>query len=116
MNPLAIQIWEYLLGAYILVSITIWIVARFSPYEWCEPTECPVCAYEKYIEESEDEDAHLASLLVLENNFTLSNSFWFTIGSLMQQGSDLNPKVCYNLVLKSSVCFLLVSYPLDHKL
>ncbi|KAI5732447.1 hypothetical protein M8J76_000300 [Diaphorina citri] len=92
MNPLAIQIWEYLLGAYILVSITIWIVARFSPYEWCEPTECPVCAYEKYIEESEDEDAHLASLLVLENNFTLSNSFWFTIGSLMQQGSDLNPK------------------------
>lgn len=28
----------------------------------------------------------------LENQFTLLNSFWFTIGSLMQQGSDIAPK------------------------
>jgi hypothetical protein len=26
--------------AYILVSITIWIVARFSPYEWARPNPC----------------------------------------------------------------------------
>ncbi|KAL3284141.1 hypothetical protein HHI36_018309 [Cryptolaemus montrouzieri] len=32
------------------------------------------------------------SLEVLENDFTLANSFWFAIGTLMQQGSDLNPK------------------------
>ncbi|KAG5864770.1 hypothetical protein JTB14_018894 [Gonioctena quinquepunctata] len=30
---------------------------------------------------------------VLENGFTIGNAFWFAIGSLMQQGSDLNPKV-----------------------
>ena len=28
MNPLAVEIWLYILLAYILVSITIWIVAR----------------------------------------------------------------------------------------
>jgi hypothetical protein len=29
---------------------------------------------------------------VLENQFSLLNSLWFTIGSLMQQGSDIAPK------------------------
>lgn len=32
-----------MLGAYVMVSLTIWIVARFSPYEWVEPTPCPSC-------------------------------------------------------------------------
>ena len=30
---------------------------------------------------------------LFENDFTFGNSFWFTIGSLMQQESELNPKV-----------------------
>lgn len=34
-----------------------------------------------------------ATLEMLENDFTIANSFWFAIGTLMQQGSDLNPKV-----------------------
>lgn len=48
-----------------------------------------------------DEDAELHhcngcgenELLNSENDFTLKNSFWFSISTLMQQGSDLNPKV-----------------------
>ena len=28
---------------------------------------------------------------VVENMFTMSNSFWFAVGTLMQQGSDINP-------------------------
>ena len=28
-----------------------------------------------------------------ENDFNVLNSFWFALGSLMQQGSDLNPEV-----------------------
>ena len=28
MNPLALEIWLYILMAYVLVSLTIWIVAR----------------------------------------------------------------------------------------
>ncbi|XP_054261474.1 glutamate receptor ionotropic, kainate 1-like isoform X5 [Macrosteles quadrilineatus] len=74
MNPLAVEIWLYVLAAYVLVSITMFIVARFSPYEWHNPHPC-------------DQENDL-----IENQFSLSNSFWFTIGTLMQQGSDLNPK------------------------
>ena len=48
--------------------------SRFSPYEWDNPHPCT--------EEPE----------VLVNEFSLINSMWFTIGSLMQQGSDLSPK------------------------
>ena len=29
---------------------------------------------------------------MLVNEFSLCNSMWFTVGSLMQQGSDLTPK------------------------
>lgn len=75
MNPLAVDIWLYVLAAYVLVSMTMFVVARFSPYEWHNPHPCDV-------------DNHL-----VENQFSLANSFWFTIGTLMQQGSDLNPKV-----------------------
>ncbi|XP_076672014.1 glutamate receptor ionotropic, kainate 2 isoform X10 [Andrena cerasifolii] len=74
MNPLAIEIWLYVLAAYVLVSVTMFVVARFSPYEWNDPHPCH------------------AGPDVVENQFSLANSFWFTIGTLMQQGSDLNPK------------------------
>ncbi|KAL7644527.1 UNVERIFIED_CONTAM: hypothetical protein RMT77_005359 [Armadillidium vulgare] len=76
MNPLAIEIWLYVMAAYMLVSLTMFIVARFSPYEWQNPHPC-----------SQENN-------IVENQFSLSNSFWFTIGTLMQQGSDLNPKAC----------------------
>ena len=69
MNPLALEIWLYILFAYVLVSMTIWIVARFSPYEWSTPHPCV------------DKNG-----LVFQNDFTLPNSFWFAIGTLMQQG------------------------------
>ena len=89
MNPLALEIWLYILLAYVLVSLTIWIVARyiyqdmsiylliyprFSPNEWANPHPC------------------IDSGFVVQNDFTLANSFWFAVGTLMQQGSDLNPK------------------------
>lgn len=74
LNPLAIEIWIYVIGAYLIVSFMIFILARFSPYEWYNPHPC-----------NPDEDT-------VENSFTLSNSFWFTVGTLMQQGSDINPR------------------------
>ncbi|CAH1170182.1 unnamed protein product [Phaedon cochleariae] len=74
MNPLAMDIWLYVLSAYVLVSITMFVVARFSPYEWQNPHPCEI------------------ENVLVRNQFSLANSFWFTIGTLMQQGSDLNPK------------------------
>ncbi|XP_046435825.1 glutamate receptor ionotropic, kainate 2 isoform X5 [Neodiprion pinetum] len=94
MNPLAVEIWLSMLGAYVIVSLTIWIVARFSPYEWVEPPPCPSCkcplqgGHVSALEPDSD-DIPLPRTV---NDFTLANSFWFTVGTLMQQGSDLNPK------------------------
>ncbi|KAG0411256.1 hypothetical protein HPB47_011608 [Ixodes persulcatus] len=74
MSPLDVDIWLYVLAAYILVSFTMFIVARFSPYEWRNPHPC------------------VRETGVMENQFSLGNSFWFTIVTLMHQGCDLNPK------------------------
>lgn len=189
MNPLAVEIWLYIAVAYILVSITMWIVARFSPFEWqirneseeswmntrtdresidvaYSPThQCnrhqhnqqnDIDSIDDVIHEESDalyevsnkvsrrsnresidslnvsdgvDDRNLNypdlfsgtkeclnpprngvtlnencfeadihemvenELQLVENDFTLRNSFWFAIGTLMQQGSDLNPKV-----------------------
>ncbi|XP_069959651.1 glutamate receptor ionotropic, kainate 2 isoform X4 [Cherax quadricarinatus] len=74
MNPLAVEIWLYVLAAYVLVSFTMFVMARFSPYEWNNPHPCNA--------ESD----------VVENQFSVSNSFWFITGTLLRQGSGLNPK------------------------
>ncbi|CAB1340518.1 unnamed protein product [Coregonus sp. 'balchen'] len=74
LNPLSPDIWMYILLAYLGVSCVLFVIARFSPYEWYNPHPC-----------NPDSD-------VMENNFTLLNSFWFGVGALMQQGSELMPK------------------------
>ncbi|EEB18839.1 glutamate receptor, ionotropic kainate 2 precursor, putative [Pediculus humanus corporis] len=74
MNPLAVEIWIYVLAAYILVSFTLFVMARFSPYEWHNPHPCQT-----------DSD-------IIENQFSVSNSFWFITGTFLRQGSGLNPK------------------------
>uniref|UniRef100_A0A8C4T3P5 Glutamate receptor n=1 Tax=Erpetoichthys calabaricus TaxID=27687 RepID=A0A8C4T3P5_ERPCA len=74
MNPLSPDIWMYVLLAYLGVSCVLFVIARFSPYEWYDAHPC-----------NPGSD-------VVENNFTLLNSFWFGVGSLMQQGSELMPK------------------------
>uniref|UniRef100_A0A646QE29 Kainate2 n=1 Tax=Hemiscolopendra marginata TaxID=943146 RepID=A0A646QE29_9MYRI len=74
LDPFSIEVWLYMSAAYIGVSIILFVLARFSPYEWENPYPC--------IQEPEE----------LENNFSFLNSLWFTIGSLMQQGSDIAPK------------------------
>ncbi|XP_011061867.1 PREDICTED: glutamate receptor ionotropic, kainate 1 isoform X6 [Acromyrmex echinatior] len=94
MTPLAMEIWLFLLGAYVVVSLTIWIVARFSPFEWVEPSPCPSCKcpLQGSHVSALDPDSDDIPLLRTVNEFSLANSFWFTVGTLMQQGSDLNPK------------------------
>ncbi|XP_065161284.1 glutamate receptor ionotropic, kainate 2 isoform X2 [Atheta coriaria] len=74
MNPLAVEIWLYVLAAYMLVSFTLFVMARFSPYEWNNPHPCH--------QESD----------IVENQFSVSNSFWFITGTFLRQGSGLNPK------------------------
>ncbi|KAL6264414.1 hypothetical protein P5V15_004523 [Pogonomyrmex californicus] len=63
----------YLIGVYTTVSLLLFVIGRLCPAEWNNPYPC--------IEEAE----------VLENQFTFKNAFWFTIGSIMQQGSEIAP-------------------------
>ncbi|XP_013416771.1 glutamate receptor ionotropic, kainate 2 isoform X2 [Lingula anatina] len=74
MSPLSFEVWLYMLAAYVGVSITLFVLARFSPYEWYNTHPC-----------NQESD-------IVENQFNMLNSLWFTIGSLMQQGSDLAPR------------------------
>lgn len=83
MNPLAIEIWIYVLVAYLLVSLTIYIVAKLSPMEWQRIRPCDL------------------DNLTISNQFTLSDSFWFTIGTLMQQGSDIHPRAVSTRIITS---------------
>ena len=73
LNPLAVHVWLCVIGAYLLVSFSIFALARFSPYERNNQRPC---------------DPNMDNT---ENTLNLRNSFWFTVGTLMQQGSDVNP-------------------------
>jgi hypothetical protein len=74
LSPLSFEIWVYMMAAYLVVSFSLFVLARFSPYEWYNPHPCnPDCD-------------------VVENQFTLINSLWFCVGSLMQQGATIDSR------------------------
>lgn len=73
MSPFSASVWYYLGGAYIGVSLMLYLLARLSPREWTNRYPC--------VDEPE----------FLENQFSFRNCFWFTLGSLMQQGSEVAP-------------------------
>ncbi len=77
LSPFQNIVWICVLCAYISVSTILFIVGRLTPYEWDDPHPC----------RQEDN--------VLENNFSLINSFSFTIGTMMQQGSAVAPKYSF---------------------
>ncbi|XP_036208610.1 glutamate receptor ionotropic, kainate 1 [Myotis myotis] len=91
LRPLAPDVWVWVLLSCLGVSCVLFVVARFTPYEWYNPHPC-----------SPDPD-------VVENSFTLLNSVWFGVGALMQQGSELVPKALSTRILAGSWwCFALV--------
>ncbi|KYB25025.1 hypothetical protein TcasGA2_TC031399 [Tribolium castaneum] len=72
-DPFALDTWIMLALAYIAVSVSFFVLGRICPDEWTNPYPC--------VEEPE----------FLINQFSLSNSFWYAVGSLMQQGTELAP-------------------------
>ncbi|XP_033607884.1 glutamate receptor ionotropic, kainate 1 isoform X11 [Cryptotermes secundus] len=74
MDPLGLDIWLLALAAFSLAFFTLFALARFSPYEWRNPR--PWLPRPDY----------------LVNQFSLANSFWFITGTLLRQGSGVNPK------------------------
>lgn len=71
--PFSTNVWLYLLGVYIIVSLLFFVIGRMCPAEWNNIYPC--------IEEPDE----------LENQFTIKNSLWFCMGAIMQQGSEIAP-------------------------
>ncbi len=72
MAPLSAKVWVCIVWAHIGVTLILFLVSRFSPYEW------------HIKKESENPK--------MENDFTLFNTLWFCLAAFMQQGVDISPK------------------------
>ncbi|XP_017856487.1 PREDICTED: glutamate receptor ionotropic, kainate 2 isoform X3 [Drosophila arizonae] len=87
MSPFSGEVWLWLGLAYMGVSISMFVLGRMSPAEWDNPYPC--------IEEPTE----------LENQFSFANCLWFSIGALLQQGSELAPKAFSTRAVASSWWF-----------
>ncbi|XP_037081806.1 glutamate receptor ionotropic, kainate 2-like isoform X1 [Pollicipes pollicipes] len=74
LSPFSLEVWAYMGMAMFGVSFLMFVLARFSPFEWSAPHPC-------HTDQS-----------TLTNKFGVRNSFWFSCGSVMQQGSDILPQ------------------------
>jgi len=72
MDPLHYYIWLCIMLSYVAVSVTLFIVSRFSPSQW------------------DVEDTPTGPSFT--NDFTIFNSLWFSLGAFMQQGSEFSPR------------------------
>ncbi len=61
--------------AYVGISVILFLVSRFSPYEW-------------HIEHNMGEHK-------LINDFTIFNTLWFCAANFLQQGIDIAPKYSF---------------------
>nr|XP_033783691.1 glutamate receptor 1 isoform X2 [Geotrypetes seraphini] len=77
LDPLAYEIWMCIVFAYIGVSVVLFLVSRFSPYEW----------HNEEFEEGRDQPTADQT-----NEFGIFNSLWFSLGAFMQQGCDISPR------------------------
>lgn len=89
LSPFSTAVWICLLGAIVGISLIFFYVGRFTPYEWCNPHPC------------------IHHDPVLENACNMRNSFWCSIGSLMQQGSDVAPKFVPTLKFDFALVFVI---------
>ncbi|KAL1491605.1 hypothetical protein ABEB36_012177 [Hypothenemus hampei] len=72
-EPFAIDTWAALAVAFVVVSLSFFLLGRICPNEWTNPYPC--------VEEPE----------FLINQFNMSNSVWFVTGAMLQQGSEIAP-------------------------
>ncbi|XP_026673208.1 glutamate receptor 1-like isoform X2 [Ceratina calcarata] len=99
LNPLSKEIWVCVIFSYIGVSIVLFTVSRFSPYEW------------RVLTLSSSADSTMAGrndptlqhphgsqgsphmpTSSMANDFSIINSLWFALAAFMQQGCDISPR------------------------
>uniref|UniRef100_A0A2I4CP02 Glutamate receptor 1 n=1 Tax=Austrofundulus limnaeus TaxID=52670 RepID=A0A2I4CP02_AUSLI len=112
LDPLAYEIWMCIVFAYIGVSVVLFLVSRFSPYEWQgddsddEDETAPPSSSRRAPPTSSSEDPHSPGFSQAQNqnqqkekespehsnDFGIFNSLWFSLGAFMQQGCDISPR------------------------
>ncbi|CAF1049286.1 unnamed protein product [Rotaria sp. Silwood1] len=84
MDPLSKQIWMWVIVSYLFVSGILFLISRFSSYEW-------------YFENEWD--------LIPRNKFSLHNALFFSFAAFMHQGVDLLPRSISGRVVTSAWWF-----------
>ncbi|XP_069000090.1 glutamate receptor 1b isoform X5 [Embiotoca jacksoni] len=112
LDPLAYEIWMCIVFAYIGVSVVLFLVSRFSPYEWQgdesddEDEAVPSSSSRRALPASSSDLAHSLGFSPAQNqnqqkekespehtnDFGIFNSLWFSLGAFMQQGCDISPR------------------------
>lgn len=94
LNPLSKEIWVCVIFSYVGVSIVLFIVSRFSPYEW------------HLLHYGDDPGHHhtgaggtASAPSTVANDFSILNSLWFALGAFMQQGCDISPRYCMQHII-----------------
>ncbi|XP_049593671.1 glutamate receptor 1a isoform X3 [Syngnathus scovelli] len=102
LDPLAYEIWMCIVFAYIGVSVVLFLVSRFSPYEWHaddyeeggEPQSPTQAAGSNGLQQGQTTTQANSNQQSPEqtNEFGIFNSLWFSLGAFMQQGCDISPR------------------------
>ncbi|XP_015589085.1 glutamate receptor 1 [Cephus cinctus] len=99
LNPLSKEIWVCVIFSYIGVSIVLFIVSRFSPYEWrvlqISGGTDPAMVARGDPSMQHPHGPHgspRTSHSSMANDFSILNSLWFSLGAFMQQGCDISPR------------------------
>uniref|UniRef100_A0A8C3GAQ8 Glutamate receptor, ionotropic, AMPA 1a n=1 Tax=Cyclopterus lumpus TaxID=8103 RepID=A0A8C3GAQ8_CYCLU len=102
LDPLAYEIWMCIVFAYIGVSVVLFLVSRFSPYEWHaedyeeggEPQSPTQASASNGVQQGQAPTQQNINQQSAEqtNEFGIFNSLWFSLGAFMQQGCDISPR------------------------
>ncbi|XP_075959934.1 glutamate receptor 1a isoform X1 [Anarhichas minor] len=100
LDPLAYEIWMCIVFAYIGVSVVLFLVSRFSPYEWHaedyeeggEPQTPTQASASNGVQQGQTQQNTNQQSLEQSNEFGIFNSLWFSLGAFMQQGCDISPR------------------------
>ncbi|XP_036825762.1 glutamate receptor 1-like isoform X2 [Oncorhynchus mykiss] len=103
LDPLAYEIWMCIVFAYIGVSVVLFLVSRFSPYEWHAedyeeeadpqtPTQPTGPGAGLQSGQNPGQPGQNQQNQEQTNEFGIFNSLWFSLGAFMQQGCDISPR------------------------
>lgn len=109
MSPLSVEVWIYIVTAYLVVSLIHFTLSRLSPYEPRYGKKTPGVSRQSG-ERLSSEDTMSEALFTCtgnpvrtvatqaqvtpekrERHYTIINSFWFIAAALLGQGADILP-------------------------